>query len=70
MRQVTHSEYQSDYDRGYQEAQNDIDQRGGYYATNKINKKYPPGKKIKLTLADHYYVDGYVDGLLAGGKTR
>lgn len=64
MRQVTHLQYQADYDSGYQAGKDALDKVGFEGARNWFNAKYPTNKKV-TSLKDYYYATGYMDALVA-----
>jgi hypothetical protein len=64
MRTVTHSEYQQNYDEGFETAKANVAKAGFEKSRDLFNKKFPVGQEL-AGLDEYYFASGYMDGLLA-----
>ena len=61
--QVLHTEYQTDYDSGYNSTMSTIKKFGFEFAHKQFLTHYPPLHKMK-DMADFYYGTGAIDALV------
>jgi hypothetical protein len=64
MRTVTHTQYQENYNEGFEVAKANVAKAGFEKSRDLFNEKFPTGCQF-AGLDEYYFASGYQDGLLA-----